>query len=99
LIPTRVNIKMLLSKLKNLRRSWFEHMREFLLFGERRGGAFIGQDSIGNKYFEISDQRLMFPCKKAQHFIIHFITFIVRNRYVEYASGRGKDASQIPAEW
>ena len=26
-------------------------------------------------------------------------THIVRNRYVEYASGRLKDASQIPAEW
>ncbi len=24
---------------------------------------------------------------------------VVRNRYVEYAAGRSKDASQIPAEW
>lgn len=25
--------------------------------------------------------------------------YLVRNRYVEYAAGGGKDSSQIPAEW
>ena len=25
--------------------------------------------------------------------------YVVRNRYVEYVKGRGKDSSQIPAEW
>ena len=39
--------------------------------------------------------------KKTKRLKLIFIIYacVVRNRYVEYAAGSGKDASQIPSEW
>ena len=44
-------------------KGWMEYLRQFLVLGEYRGGTLIGTDKIGNHYYEITDEKLMFPCK------------------------------------
>ena len=43
---------------------WKEYLRQFLVLGEYRGGTLIGTDKAGNRYYEITDEKLMFPCTK-----------------------------------
>lgn len=45
-------------------KEWMEYLRQFLVLGEYRGGTFVGSDSLGNRYYEITTEKSMFPCKK-----------------------------------
>lgn len=40
-----------------------ERIRQVLVLGEFRGGKLIGMDKSGNKYYEVIDKNIMFPCK------------------------------------
>lgn len=40
-----------------------EILRQFLVLGDYRGGNLIGTDKAGNRYYEITNEKLMFPCK------------------------------------
>lgn len=42
---------------------FFEYFRQIFVLGEYRGGKLIGMDRVGNCYYEITDKKLMFPCK------------------------------------
>ena len=44
-------------------KGWKEFLRQFLVLGEYRGGKLIGSDKAGNHYYEITDEKAMFPCK------------------------------------
>lgn len=78
--------------------SWKERMRQFMAVRDFRGGKLVGMDKAGNKYYEIVDESRMLPCTCTCSCSLTN-PFIVRSRFVEYASGRRRDTSQIPAEW
>lgn len=70
--------------LQGLRREGFrEWFRQVWRLGEYRGGRLVGQDQLGNRYYEIVDDP-----QQLSH----------RRRYVDYARSP-HDASQVPAEW
>lgn len=57
---------MVLNKLFGLhkvRSGWLERLRQFLVMGEYRGGSLVGTDKSGNRYYEITNEKSMFPCK------------------------------------
>lgn len=39
-----------------------ERARQVLFLGEFRGGALVGMDQLGNKYYEVTDEARMLPC-------------------------------------
>jgi len=41
----------------------YEFLRQFFVLGDYRGGNLIGTDKSGNRYYEITNEKLMFPCK------------------------------------
>lgn len=43
---------------------WIEYVRRFLVLGEYRAGVLVGKDDLGNRYYEITDKKSMFPCTK-----------------------------------
>lgn len=54
---------------------WMEYFRQILVLGEYRGGKFIGSDELGNKYYEITDESRMFPCKNKEYFYLIIVLF------------------------
>lgn len=42
---------------------WYEFLRQFFVLGQYRGGSLVGTDKAGNRYYEINNEKLMFPCK------------------------------------
>ena len=80
---------------------FMERIRQLIVFGEYRGRSFVGNDKLGNSYYEIINEKSMFPCNIQGLFPTYLpcSSYVVRNRYVEYSSGWDRDASQIPAEW
>ncbi len=42
---------------------WFERVRQVLVLGEFRGGKLVGMDKVGNKYYEVVEEKSMLPCK------------------------------------
>lgn len=51
-------------------KGWMEYLRQLLVLGEYRGGTFVGSDSLGNRYYEITDEKAMFPCKNVRRVIV-----------------------------
>lgn len=48
-----------------LRSSLIESLRRFLVLGENRpAGKLIGTDNFGNRYYEVKNEKFMFPCNK-----------------------------------
>lgn len=45
---------------------WYEFIRQFFVLGEYRGGNLVGTDKAGNRYYEITNEKLMFPCKSRE---------------------------------
>lgn len=41
---------------------WYEVLRQFFVVGEYRGGNLVGTDEAGNRYYEITNEKSMFPC-------------------------------------
>lgn len=41
---------------------WMEYLRRFLVLGEYRAGVLVGIDKAGNRYYEITEEKSMFPC-------------------------------------
>lgn len=58
--------------LHKVRSGWMEYLRQFLVLGEYRGGTLIGTDKAGNRYYEITKEKSMFPCK-ATNLLLPFV--------------------------
>ncbi len=41
-----------------------ERIRQVLVLGEYRGGTLVGMDKQGNRYYEITNEKQMLPCKR-----------------------------------
>lgn len=39
-----------------------EYLRQFYKLGGFKGGELVGMDEIGNKYYEVRDERFKQPC-------------------------------------
>lgn len=79
---------------KILRTPLKKTIRDVWLTRRAMGGALVGTDSRGNRYFQVPPGQTTFGkwCS--------FVHRLGRDRYVEYAKGSGDhDPSQVPSEW
>ena len=87
----------MMNKIQSLRRSCFDYVRQFLVFGEFRGGTLIGTDCTGNKYFEITDKKLMFPCKNICLSTVYFTLMLLK--FVIDMSNMLRDGIRTPVRF